>query len=730
VVDDVYQALYSIYSQKRRGATEQPATITQLRGTNKILVTCTEKQYTEIEALIKQLDVVSEAAARVEIVNLHRISPQEAYNILIEFFRKPGGARWDATLVSDLRIIPSESTSSLLVTGREEGVDRVVALAKKLDAEAEEGVEGARETKVIALKYAYPGYAANAIVQALSKPGQQAEIDRITAVPETYTNTIIVSASEENMKKIDEIVAQLDRDPANAQTRHIVALKNAQADDVATAITQAYRYRSTSRRNERPVTVVPEANSNQLIVTCRPDEYEGVKQLIETLDVPKAAEADRIIKTFRLTYVEPSSLSSAINVAFQTRTGRQNPRDVVTSTYDYTSGTLIVVASKERMAQVEELVAEMDTESETKRDVHVVELQNADAADVANSLTQMFVYGGQRARGGQYAVQVTHIAGTDRILIKANDSQFAEIQGIVAKLDSPDLGAGDVMEVVLLEHADAVETESILQTVLRKSGGRSGQLTGDVRLSVSATSNAVVVSGGREQVDNVVKLVKTLDTESEGAGAPQRIELKYANASQLAETLRDVFTDPAQRRRGRSQEMVPLIIADEPSNSLIVRARLSDFTLISRMVEDLDREEMTGEGTIKVIAVDPGMNVTDLARELENTINEGQRLKAAQTPGMRPMQVSIGSDTRTNTLLVSGSPALYPEVEKLIKTLEAIKPASGTGVLILPLRNVSPDDLKRVIDQMQRQRQGRLRGRRGAVDSKDTALGSWLRSCA
>ncbi len=706
VVDDVYAALTAIYAAKKQKISN-PVTIAQLRGTNKILVTCTEADQKEVAELIATLDVPG-SAGEVQTVRLRHLSPTEASQMLTEFFRKPGAGRYDPTLLYDLRITASESTSSLIVSGRKEGLDRLRALAEKLDAEAP--TEGVRKVKVFTLRYANPAYVANVVTQAYGKPSSRAEIDQITAQPEYTTSALVVSASPKNLELIEKLVAELDKESSNKYDRHIVKLQHAQADDVAAALTSAYQSRRSTQQGERPVTVTSEPNTNTLIVTCTDVEFPGVEELIKTLDVPKSEDVERQLKTFKLTYVEPSSLASAIQTAFQTTTGRRNPRDNVTATYDYTTGALIVAASKERMAKVEELVRELDQESPNRRPVRILELSNAEAADVANSLTQMFQYGGQRMRQGEYAVKVQHLPGTSRILVQANDAQFSEIKEIVKQLDVADFSKVEQMRVVALNHTDANEVLTIVQEFLRKSGSGSqrGQLAGDVRIAASTTTNAIVVSGSKDQADNVERIIRQLDQEVEGANEPQIIPLKVANASQLQRTLTQAFTDAVrQQKRGKtSPETIPIIIADERSNSLVVRARPSDFRSIRDMIDRMDRE--TGElSGVKVIAVSEGINVLDLAAQVEKVINAGQQQRARENPGLTPMGITVGADTRTNTLMVSGSPALFPEVERLVANLEKMKPPGGTGVLIVPLKNVRPEDVKRVIDQMQQQRHSR-----------------------
>ncbi|MBN1488389.1 MAG: hypothetical protein JXA69_00605 [Phycisphaerae bacterium] len=713
--------------------------------TNAVFVYATTPQINEIKASVidplEQISPEGEQELGTHHITLEHAKVDDVMTTVTSYVTQRQTALRTAGVQRNLKpqdmaisLTSDTNTNQLIVYCSKANLEDITNLVKTLDTP--ETTANVRETKVYPVRFADIYGVTNALTAALTKPGRVSEKDRVTVVPEAGTQSIVVTASAENIAQADKIIAELDTETGQERITEQIALKNASATDVATTITNllAQTRRRTRSTGQLPATLQAIASTNTILINAPKDEIEQVKELVTSLDVPGIEDADMEVRTFRLTYVEPSSLSNAINMAFRSRTGQQNPRDVVISTSDYTSGTLIVSASKEQMAKVETLVKDMDQESETKRPVRVLELTNAEAADVARSLQQVFMYSGGRIRQGQFAVQIQHITGTDRLLVQADDSQYAEIQAIVKELDVPDLGKMDEMQVVMLEHVDASETLTILQEFLRKTGSSSprGALTGDVRVAASSSSNAIVISGGNEQVQHVVDLIRKLDNEVEGANAPQIVKLEVANAAQLANTLSQVFTDPARQQRTRQTPgSIPVILADDRTNSLIIRARPADFNLIQGMVKDMDQQTDETLGTIKLVSVAQGINVTNLAAQIEQTINTGQRYMATQT-GTKPLQISIGADERTNSLLVSGSPALYPEVEKLVAQLEKMKPPGGTGVLIVPLKNVRPDDVKRVIDQLQQQQQG-SRGRsyrRSAADLEHAEINEALRHSA
>jgi type II secretory pathway component GspD/PulD (secretin) len=197
-----------------------------------------------------------------------------------------------------------------------------------------------------------------------------------------------------------------------------------------------------------------------------------------------------------------------------------------------------------------------------------------------------------------------------------------------------------------------------------------------------------------------------MDKEIEGGGtAPRIIKVEHTVASQLAGTLSRLFSDPNMRRGGRSgaSDIVPIIMADEGTNSLVVRARPADYNVIANMAAQLDVESTSTAGGIEVIPVARTHDVKELATQISRVVNDGERQKAAQLTGYKPAQVSIGYDERTPALLVSGSPELFKTVHDTIARLEEMRPSvngPSRATQIIRVNNMNAADVKRIIDQL------------------------------
>jgi hypothetical protein len=288
---------------------------------------------------------------------------------------------------------------------------------------------------------------------------------------------------------------------------------------------------------------------------------------------------------------------------------------------------------------------------------------------------------------------------------------------MVADLDQPAVDPAEELRVIPLQHIDAQETLEIMSEYLRKPAGTSGRrgsgsdLIGDIRLQASATLNALVVSGSQEEINRVEKIVLDMDKEVEGAGVPKIIPLDHTTAAALAVTLTQIFTEPAQKtsKARTSPETIPLIMADETTNSLVVRARANDFRLIEDMARELDKE-MVGTGGLEVIQVPRGVDVVDLARQIESTVNKGEQAKQRIQKGYIPRQVAIGADERSSAMIVAGSPDMFPIVRKLVEDLQTLEPPTGgRRALVIPVKTKSARDIEQVLNQYIEQQTGRRR---------------------
>jgi general secretion pathway protein D len=147
-----------------------------------------------------------------------------------------------------------------------------------------------------------------------------------------------------------------------------------------------------------------------------------------------------------------------------------------------------------------------------------------------------------------------------------------------------------VVRVVPLKYAVANELAHTIQPLL--DAGRE-----DVRSRASAVAdartNSLVVQADAAEMDRIVELIARLDVdatkplESTSGGSVRVVPLRYAVASELAETLNAL--DAASRKSETPVVRDARIVADARTNSLVVQTDAEHPEDVERIVELIAR---------------------------------------------------------------------------------------------------------------------------------------------
>ena len=127
------------------------------------------------------------------------------------------------------------------------------------------------------------------------------------------------------------------------------------------------------------------------------------------------------------------------------------------------------------------------------------------------------------------------------------------------------------------------------------------------------------------------------------------------------------------------------------------------------MVERLDTEDRLPEN-FRLLQLAPGMNLNELAEKVSQTINES--VKTRRGKGRDALSLSITPMPYNNVLMLGGSPSLFDDAERMVRTLEEMAPPGGRGLRIIQLGQVAGDDITRLIDRLRGDSGGGGRSRR------------------
>ncbi len=142
------------------------------------------------------------------------------------------------------------------------------------------------------------------------------------------------------------------------------------------------------------------------------------------------------------------------------------------------AGNSIIIADfADNIARARQVIREIDRDRSTTQ---VVQLRNAGARDLAQSLQRLVQQPGGEAANSATAISVVPIDASNAIAIRGEASQVKRVAGIARDLDQKAAG-GSESRVIFLQHADAAAVMPVLQqlmgqtpTPMQTGGGITG----------------------------------------------------------------------------------------------------------------------------------------------------------------------------------------------------------------------------------------------------------------
>lgn len=177
------------------------------------------------------------------------------------------------------------------------------------------------------------------------------------------------------------------------------------------------------------------------------------------------------------------------------------------------SNTLVFTDTAANIARVLKIIDILD-QPNTRSDVHVVMIRNADAARLGEVVRQVATSLRQEQGDGGTApnVSVQVDEGLNALVIQAPESQFGILRALIDQLDVKRPREGNV-HVVYLRYAKAEDLVSILNEIANSGAKSEGANTVASTVSVQADgdTNALVIRAKEEQYEELKEVIEKLD---------------------------------------------------------------------------------------------------------------------------------------------------------------------------------------------------------------------------
>jgi general secretion pathway protein D len=175
-------------------------------------------------------------------------------------------------------------TNLLILTETVSNLERLLKVVKEVDVERV-GIE----KKVIPLQFASATALMPILAPALEhRPGMPRE--RITRIiPDERTNSLVVMASTEDMREVQELIERLDKEALPPLSEvHVYHLENAKAKELIAILNGLHANRTPAPGSpllEVQPNIIADEATNSLIIIASPQDHAMFRKVIEELDI-------------------------------------------------------------------------------------------------------------------------------------------------------------------------------------------------------------------------------------------------------------------------------------------------------------------------------------------------------------------------------------------------------------------------------------------------------------
>ena len=478
---------------------------------------------------------------------------------------------------------------------------------------------------------------------------------QIQFVPEL--GTIIIRGAKRDVERVMDVIKQIEeQSKVTKPDIDVVDLKHADANAVAELLQQLYEDVLSARQGEVSITSLDSPNA--LLLIGRTEAINGLKELIDKIDQPVAASSR--LRVFRLQNASAVDAETTIRDFFTDRPGSGDDLRPAIGTRvrvlaDYRTNSLIISASPRDMTEVTRLINDLDAEQITAQSqIKIFPLSNAVAEDLAPVL--------------QEAINGEGEGGNDNI--------------------TPPSTALSIVAI------DADKKEVI----------DSGILAGAV-VTADTNSNSVVVRAPASSMALIAELVRQLDKAPGIDSLVKVFTIQNGDAAQLVTELQNLFGDDAGTNgtsigagnlpasTAGESSLVPLrFSADLRTNSIIASGGAEDLDVVESILLRLDSEGFA-ERITEVIwlrhqaAVDVATAIQSYVQQRTQGVNSIQQFQQGLGPFDLPdRDLIVVAEPVSNSVLLSVSPRLYPDVRRMIDKLDRRPPMVLIKVMLAEVK--------------------------------------------
>lgn len=246
-------------------------------------------------------------------------------------------------------------------------------------------------------------------------------------------------------------------------------------------------------------------------------------------------------------------------------------------------------------------------------------------------------------------------------ILKVIPSQGAKLEGIEVQGDlsrRPASSEAIITRVVSVKNVEVNQLVPILRPLVDNKTGV---------IAPYPASNVIMITDRESNVRRLLEIITRVDKAD--TDSMEVIKLKNASAKEMARSLTTLIREQA---KGEGSRNIPIVSADERTNSLLVRGDTHSRAYLMEIITKLDNEiETESNIQVRYLKYAKAKDLVSVLESISNSIIESEKAaNQGQAAATRTSNVNIKAHEQTNTLVLSGSPRIIKNLEGVIDKLD------------------------------------------------------------
>jgi len=243
-------------------------------------------------------------------------------------------------------------------------------------------------------------------------------------------------------------------------------------------------------------------------------------------------------------------------------------------------------------------------------------------------------------------------------IIRNKDAKTSSIP--VVGNDNPGVGDEMVTRVVEVKNVTVRELTPLLRQLSDQAGG------GNVVNYDPA--NVIMLTGTAAVVNRLVKIIERVDKA--GDQDVQIIKLKFASAAEMVRIV-EAMNKSSKGKAGTPTFLIPKIVADERTNSVIVSGESQARSRIAKLISRLDSElETNGNTRVYYLKYSKAEDLVKVLEGVSKSIEAESNSSKSGKKSSNKRNVSIDAHEDTNTLVITAQQDMLRSLEAVIRRLD------------------------------------------------------------